>query len=243
MQFILLAALLFWASSAKSAETIVVDQANPPFMYEIKGKVAGIYPALIREAFQRMGEDIQLSALPWKRALNDVDRGLVGIGGLYKTKTRVAVLDFSDRLFEEVIQIYVVQGKSFPYDGIRSLYGRKIGVLRGWSYGEEFDAAVAAGKIKIEEVSGDMQNFEKLAAGRLDIVLAIRESAEIVISSGGLKDKIEPLPSPLITSPAYLAFAKSGNKTGLLARFNTTLATMHGDGSYDRIVAAISSSD
>src|ERR1700761_9115257 len=133
-----------------------------------------------------MGEDVQLSALPWKRALNDAKTGGAGIAGIYKTAERLKSYDFSDKLFDEVVQIYVVKNKGFAFHGVPDLSGKTVGVLRGWSYGDEFDAAVKAGKIRIEEVSGDIQNFEKLAAGRLDAVLAIRESAEIVISSGGL---------------------------------------------------------
>ena len=237
-----LAALFLSAPLAKANEIVAVDQANPPFMYEIGGQLHGIYPALIRETFHRMGEEVQLSALPWRRALNEANAGTCGVAGVYKNSERLSNFDFSDKLFDEVIEVYVAKGNSFALHGVRGLHGRVVGVLRGWSYGDEFDMAVKAGKIKVEEVSGDMQNFEKLAAGRLDAVLANRESADIVISSGGLNDKVETLTQPLISTSTYLAFAKSANKAEVLARFNAALAAMHGDGSFDRIVAAISSS-
>ncbi len=235
----ILMAYIVSALSAQAAEIVAVDQANPPFMYEIGGKLHGIYPALIREIFDRMGEDVQLSALPWRRALNEANAGACGIAGVYKNSQRLSAFDFSDKLFDEVIEIYVAKSRGHDLRGVRGLYGRVVGVLRGWSYGDEFDMAVKAGKIKVEEVSGDMQNFEKLAAGRLDAVLANRESADIVISSGGLSDKVEMSTMPLISTSTYLAFAKSANKTDLLARFDAALAAMHDDGSFDRIIAAI----
>jgi polar amino acid transport system substrate-binding protein len=233
-----LAALLLSTASAKAAEIVAVDQANPPFMYESGGKLHGIYPALIRETFRRMGEDVQLSALPWRRALSEADAGACGIAAIYKTSERLVKFDFSDKLFDEVIEVYVAKGKGFALDGTKGLNGRLVGVLRGWSYGDEFDMAVKAGRIKVEEASGDRQNFEKLAAGRLDAVLANRESAEIAIAADGLNDKVETLTSPLISTSAYLAFAKSAKKAAVIARFNTALAAMHADGSFERIIAA-----
>jgi polar amino acid transport system substrate-binding protein len=233
----LLTAILLPALSARATETIVVDQANPPFMYEADGKVSGLYPALVREVFRHMGEDVALTALPWKRAMNKANAGACGIVGIRKNSARLKTFDYSDKLYDEVIVVYVAKGKAFPLNGVAALEGRVIGVIRGWSYGEEFDSAVKAGKIKTEEVSGDIQNFEMLAAGRLDAVLANRESADIMVASGVLKHKVEALSTPLLTSPTFLAYAKSARKTDLIARFNASLAGLHSDGSFERIIA------
>jgi polar amino acid transport system substrate-binding protein len=234
----LMTVFLLTGPPAGAVETIVVDQANPPFMYQADGKVSGVYPTLVREVFRRMGEDVELSAVPWRRAMNEARSGACGIVGIRKNSVRLTLFDFSDKLYDEVIVVYVAKGKAFPFTGAAALEGRVVGVIRGWTYGEEFDSAVKAGRIKTEEVSGDRQNFEMLAAGRVDAILVNRESAEMMVSSGAFKDKVEALSMPLLTLPSFLAFSKTAQKADLIARFNASLAAMHGDGSFDRITSA-----
>ena len=70
-------------------EVIGIDEANAPFMYEdpATGKAAGLYPLLIAEAFSLAGIDVEFRPLPWRRALSYGEQGIMGIGGIYKTKS------------------------------------------------------------------------------------------------------------------------------------------------------------
>jgi polar amino acid transport system substrate-binding protein len=227
------------AVPAHSAEVIAFDEGNPPFMYTSNGKAAGVYPALIAEAFKRMNVDVEIQAVPWKRALEGLDRGINAVGGIYKNGDRLKKYDYSEKLFDEVITVYVQAGKGAAFKGIDSLKGKTVGVIRGWSYGDDFDEAVKNKVLTVEPVAGDSQNFHKLVESRLDGVLAIKESAAAEIASSGLADKIEALSPPMSSNPSFLAFAKSSNKTDLIAKFNAALADMHRDGSFDKIVSSV----
>lgn len=224
---------------ANAAEVVAFDEANPPFMYTANAAATGVYPALIAEAFKRMKVDVEFAAEPWKRALEGLDNGKNAVGGIYKNSERLKKYDYSDKLFDEVIIVYVPKGKKSVFNGVDSLKGKTVGVIRGWSYGDDFDNAVKAKVISVEKVSGDSQNFSKLDKGRLDAVLAIKESAEAAIASASLADKVEAVDPPLSSSPSYLAFAKSANKTDLIAKFNVAISGMRKDGSFDKIVSSI----
>jgi ABC-type amino acid transport substrate-binding protein len=50
------------------------------------------------------------------------------------------------------------------------------------------------------------------------------------------------LEPPLTEKPTYLAFSKQVNKSELLRAFNEALSSMRQDGTLDKIVMAISSS-
>lgn len=233
----LLLAVIFAAPAG--AETILFDIANPPFMYSKGGDTAeGLYPAIIGEAFKAMGEPVELKAAPWKRDIAALDQGEAGVGGIYKNEERLKKYDYSDKLFDEVITLYVPKDREFSFTGVESLAGKRVGVLRGWSYGDAFDAAVKAGKIEADEAERDTQNFSKLAAGRLDALLAVRESGESNLSKPEIAAAVVALPTPLSSSPSFLAFNKSAGKTELLARFNSALAKMKADGSFARAVKA-----
>jgi len=111
-----------------------------------KGEVAaGLYPALFKEAFSRMGVRTELTAVPWKRALDDTDAGRAGTGGIYQNSERLKKYDFSEPFYEERLAIFVPTGKEFGFDKMEDLYGKSFNVLSGWSYGDDFDAAVKAG--------------------------------------------------------------------------------------------------
>lgn len=221
------------------AEVIMVDASYPPFMYGVEGKATGVYPAILAEAFARMGVPLDVQAVPWKRAVAAIDAGKAGVGGLYRNEERLRKYDYSDVIFAEELLLYVVKGRSFPYSGMGSLVGKRIGVMRGWSYGDAFDSARNVGIFTAEDVESDAQNFAKLQAGRLDAIVAERESSNMILSSPEYHQKFEALPLPLANNPAFLAFAKSANKKELLVRFNAALAQMKADGSFETMIRTI----
>lgn len=241
LTFIVLAVLCALAAPARAQQTLVVfDQSNPPFMYATAdGKPAGIYPAIVSEAFARMKRPAALEAVPWKRALAMAEQGQAGIAGLYANEARKATFAFSDPLYVEVLLVVQRKGGEFPFSGLGSLKGRKVGTLRGWSYGDDFDKARASGLFHVEEVDGDAQNMAKLLAGRIDAMIAVKEGAEAMLSASGAREKYVICPTPLSSNAAFLAFARRGPDAALLAQFNQALKGMRADGTLDKIVLSI----
>ena len=224
---------------AVAADTIMigVDAGNPPFMYKQEGENAarGVYPALIKAVFERLNVPVQVQALPWKRVLLDIDRGVAGVGGIYKNEARLLKYDYSDPLFVERIAVYFNKSKPIAYKTIEDLYGKRVGVILGWSYGDDFDLARTYDQISVETVNSDEQNFEKLLRGRVDAVLAIVESGERLRKHSKYKDLVMAK-NLLVSNPAHLAFLKKNNQLVLIQRFNKELVEMKKDGSLDKIV-------
>ena len=225
-----------WLRAA--APTVVgVDANNPPFMYAQGGQAAGLYPALLRALFAQAGLALTLEAKPWKRCLQDADEGRAGIGGVYKNEERLRKYDFSEALFVERMAVYLAPHAQWTFDGLASLHGRRVGVARGWSYGDAFDKAVRDGFLTVEEVSSDAKNFKKLAANRIDAVLAIEDAGATQMADAGAAG-IEKSPRYLFENPTYLAFAKAARQTGTLAAINRALDQLHRQGRFEALVAA-----
>lgn len=74
--------------------------------------------------------------------------------------------------------VYFNKAKPLYFNTIADLPGKRFGVIRGWRYGDDFDKAVKADNITVDEVKSDDQNFQKLAAGWVDAILAIDKKAK-----------------------------------------------------------------
>jgi len=226
-----------WFASASGVDPIRinVDAENAPFMSASEGLPSGVYPAVLVAAFARIKQPLVLETKPWKRALLELDQGKAGIGGIYKNDERNAKYDFSEPILTENIAVYFSKAKPIDFKALADLNGKRVGVIRGWSYGNLFDAARKDGKFTAEDVVNDRANFLKLAHGRLDAVLAVDEAGKAVISAEKLTH-LDQSKVFLASNQAHLAFNKSARQTDLLAQFSQAIAQMKQDGTLDRIV-------
>jgi len=233
----ILSSLLFATVStiglAAGPLVIDVDEANPPFMFDQGGKPAGIYPALLEAAFKHMAVPMEVRARPWKKAIQEIDTGAAGVGGIYKNAEREKKYDYSDKIFVEKLVVYFNKANPLNFTRIDDLKGRKVGVLRGWSYGDDFDGARNAKALAVEEVDSDEMNFKKLDTGRLDAVVAINESGAALMHT---YKNIGFSATALSQNPTYLALAKSNGQAALLKQFDQAINQMQKSGEFRKIV-------
>ncbi len=211
------------------------DEAHPPYMQDDSGQVRGIYPALVAAAFARINTPVRLEAKPWARAIRELDGGTAGLGGIYKNAERLKKYDYSEALLVETITVYVHKDRSLAYTQLGDLFGKRVGVMRGWSYGDAFDQGRTGGLIQAESVSSDEQNFQKLERGRIDALLAIGDSVAPLLAA---YPNIRASGPPLIQAPAFLAFAKEANLAPLLRRFDQAIRDMKASGEFHQILSA-----
>lgn len=214
---------------------IEVDAANPPFMYGSVTSAKGLYPALIETIFAMNGTQVRLAAKPWKRALSDLEQGHAGVAGLYKNSERSKKYDFSQPLFTERIMVFYNRQRPVAYHNLTDLNGKHVGVLAGWSYGDAFDQARHSNHFMVSEANSDAQNMAKLAAGRLDVVLAIAETGQRQIRQGGMK-LLTMAPQPMTENQTYLAFSKKAGASALLQAFDAGLQALKKTQLYSEII-------
>lgn len=226
-----------WPAGAATAPILIaVDSHNPPFMHAGRdGRPRGVYPVLLQALFAQLGKPLRIVCLPWPRALAGLERGEHGVGGLYATAERRARHDFSQPLHVETLRVYARRGSLRLFDRIEDLRGLRVGVLRGWSYGDAFDAAVRGRSFGVETVAADAQNFGKLERGFLDVAIAIEEAGNALLASGAYPS-VRALPNPLAENPSHLAFNKSAGRGELLARLDQALAQLRRSGEHARLV-------
>ncbi len=214
---------------------VAVDTGNPPFMYEDGGKASGIYPFLLSKIFDELGVKYEINAYPWKRALILCENGETGIAGIYKNSEREKIYDYSEPIFPEKIVIYTRTDTNFEFNKIEDLYGKRVGVLVSWSYNENFDKAVSEGKIVKDEAKTDVMNFKKLESKRIDCLLTLEPTGNIIMHQNKFPT-IKELNMPFAINDTYLVFNKNTEMKDFLKRFNKVLKKMKKDGRYDKII-------
>lgn len=229
---------LFVSAPIYAAEPLIIgmDNSYPPYMQGNSNIAEGLYPDLIQAVFKRMGMDVNVKALPWKRAVSGIDKGEIGLGGLYKNDERLKKYDFSDAIYEETLVIYFNKQKPFRFESLKDLDGHVIGINSGWSYGGDFDKARADGKFKVKELKTNTQNLKMLAAGRVDAVIIDSLSSDLIVRENKLGQTVDKLPTSVTVNGAFIAFHKNARMQPLLKRFNETLSEMKTDGGYQNII-------
>lgn len=229
------------AVTAAQADTLrFVTLSYPPYEYEDGDRVDGIVVRLLREAFARMGHELEIEVLPWKRALLMARQGTVdGIFTVYKTEERLKFLDYSETVvMPQVVSIWALKGSELAFDGtMESLRDVPIGVVHGVSYGQVADAAIADGTLEqLDYAPNSSHNIKKLLAGRTRAVIMNRYGALYHLRLQDGFDKVEELEPEISAVPSYLGFSKARNLTGLRDRFDEVLQAMIASGDYQDIV-------
>ncbi|POA97962.1 hypothetical protein C2134_15050 [Chromobacterium sinusclupearum] len=237
LTILLLAISCSTRASEASGLVINFDASNPPLMYAAKQGPAGLYPALISKVCERAGIAVTLRAGSWRFALQELRDGRAAAGGIIKTASREKQFDFSQPIFQErVVMAYPAQAPR--YHSLEDLFGKRVGVIAGWSYGDAFDLARKEGKLLAFDSDSDAQNLRQLKLGRLDVVLGIRESLQLVLREGGYQD-VTLTQETLVSNLSYLAINKTSPQRTLLTRFNQALEAMRKDGSYETIMREV----
>ncbi|MCD5360465.1 substrate-binding periplasmic protein [Chromobacterium aquaticum] len=221
--------------------TVAVDANAPPFMYQEHDKIDGLYPLLVSAVCDRAGMACGLRALAWRRAMFELDRSAMAAAGIYKTASRAQRYDFSLPLYQEHVVVVYLRQHPLDFRGLPDLDHKRIGVMAGWSYGDEFDNARAERLFKAYDGDSDAQNLQLLLRGNLDAVLMLQEGIDAKLQSGAYAG-LAVAPVILASKATYLAINKASPQLPLLQRFNQALEKMREDGSYQQLIKQFFSS-
>lgn len=181
----------------------------------------------------------------WARALVEAKSGGIdGVNGANNIDAQDLILSSKPLGFSRKVLV-VRAGKRFSYEGPESFGERRLGIVLDYSYTQAVDAWITKHKANqqiIQTTSGGdalLFNLRKLIANRVDVVIEDHDVVTRVLSTMGLLDKVELIPtgeadhlyvalSPMIPKAAETAallgegidrLRKSGELKTILARY------------------------
>jgi polar amino acid transport system substrate-binding protein len=207
----------------------------PPHKIEHPGDdgLAGFDVDIVAEALERIGRSAQVSYMPWKRALELVERGdYDGLCSCSYMKAREEKLLFSQELGAVSVGLFARSDDAFAsIASVDDLKGRKVATVGGYNLESELVTAGA----EVQPTSSDKSALDMLVGGNIDLLYAYQLTTEYLIASDPRSNSIAY--REIRRNPYYFCLnrAMPGSRAAMEG-FNRSLSEMAKDGSIKRIL-------
>jgi len=233
-----LVSLCILAGIGDARELTLATMEYPPYSgADLPNK--GYLSEIAVTAFEKQGYTVKIAVVPWNRALERTKRGEYdGVFPPVYRKEREQWFIYTSPL--PPIQLSFMKRTGFPNPSACTyeiLKDYTIGVVRGYANPPEFD--VIKDKLRIEEVTYERHNLQKLALKRIDLMMTDIAVAKYLIrvKFPEFAGKLEPI-NPLLFAPEdqYVCISKKiPDAEKLAADYSRSLQLMREDGTIDAI--------
>ncbi len=219
------------------AETDLVFDVMEPSAGQ---KVDEILEVQVSKAvFKRVGYNVKIRPVPWERAMREAKSGQVdGIIGVWYSEERSQFFEYTKPIYKHRVFFFKRKDQDINYTTLKDLQGYTIGVVRGWTYSEEFDQATFLQK---DVVKDRRSNLLKLIHGRIDLTPDVEHDVHLRLHANFPEhaDDIETVGKPLVVHLLYTIVSKANpNHKNIVEDFNRGLKMIKNDGTYNKILDA-----
>lgn len=201
---------------------------------------SGFTVEIAKEIFSKMGYEAVFNVVPFERGIEMMKNGdMDGMMTVYKNTERESFLDYpKESIAPDSQSFFTLKGSDIKYDGnLNNLKGKKVGIIQGYTYGDDFDNAVKNGVFTVETANDEASNLEKLLNNRVDVILDGKYTVLYDLKQKGSLDKVEELKPESRTPELYLVFSKKRNiSKDIINRYDEILSQMKKDGTWNAII-------
>lgn len=230
-----------------AAKTLrVVTLSSPPLEYLDGSEPTGRNVLILQEAAHRLGLDVQVEFMPWKRALEAVRAGQADAildAGFNKDRNKYLHYPSIPIYVEEILAfIRVGNGKKLR-DDLTNAHDFSVGLSRGHFYGPTVQKLVDEKRFRRMHTVAMPETLVKMLIGRrIDFFPGVREPVMALIRSMGVEESVTVMKRAgsdkeflLGVSPTYLAFSRKRHGPSMAEAFAVALKSMKDDGTFDAI--------
>lgn len=235
---VFIAILVLFTASLCWADSKTVTAASdpwPPFVDpDHPGK--GVAIEIVTAAFATQGYAFSHKILPWARSEHDVKTGQIDVlPNTWFTEKRKAYLAYSKPYASNQVKFIKKKGDAFEYKGLESLAGKKVGIMRGYGYPDDF---MNSKDFKRQAVGDFIINIKKLVGGRIDLTLEdeIVGKNMIAAQAPSLLDQVEFTQNALSSNDLHVTCGLTNPRhEEIIGAFNKGLETIRADGTMAKI--------
>lgn len=207
-----------------------------PYTFTKNGEAAGFEIEIFKAVVRRMDYDATYSEFPWKRCLDMIKNGTADVViSALKTSEREEYITFPKSNISISRTVFVTtQNSSVRFTGkLSQLKGYSIGVIMGFTYGDEFDAA----SFLIKDEAVDARTLlMKLTRGRNDIIAENQAVILALAHDMGVESTVRVLSPPIHTQKLYAGFSKTSVGQSIVSEFSYQLEIFKSTNEYRAIL-------
>lgn len=234
---IALAALLLCAALPARGEIarVLINDAPP---YRIVASAnggpyyTGIYIDILRQIADEVGLTLEFVDLPFARAFRAMQAGDGDIMlGPNRSPERETYLSYLDPPLPREPKVFVQQRRADPVRRYEDLAGKRIGVLRGATYFDRFDADAALVKQPFDDYTAALR---LVAVGRIDMAAMPELQALWLLRQTGFSLVLSPYRVP--GRDSYIVLSRRSALLAKASALEAALRRLQQEGRIDRIL-------
>lgn len=226
------------AVRARAEPLVLAAESFPPFSQLQDGLAQGLDWDVVRAALGALGLEARLEILPWKRALVDLEEGLldalIGVSPGDLNEREVALAFPDEPLSGSHSRFYYRKAQPFVFDGLFTLKGKRISVLTGYQYPPDFNNAPY---FQRDASATHEQSLRKLLARRVDLALVHAGVGEHLLQREGWGSELAADPTPIAPGRLYVGFSRRRGHAQLAQRFGLALRQFKARPDYAKLLA------
>lgn len=242
---LLLAALLAGQNAAANPLVRIGTGDWVPYVDQQR-EDGGALARLARHIFTAAGYQVEFVYYPWDRNLLMLEQGNLDAAMPYIcTKARQRISTCSDAVVRGEVVLFQRKDQTLDWQQVEDLKAFRIATTLGYSYGPQFDTALQAGQLKVEQSGKEDTGFRLLELGRVDFYPQDRAVGYAMLRrlfSAQVRALITHHPRVLNTEPLHLLFRKDDARADQLREvFNAGLRRLAERGELKRLQRALNS--
>lgn len=225
-------------------EPLKIGYTNfPPYEYKSDtGEAIGVGVDTLREALALLGygqDDYVFEEYPWARLMEKGRKGQLDmVIDAFYTENREEFFYYSKGKYAIYDYHFIVNEDSLvEYNGEKlSENIKKIGVVRGYKYGDEIEAKIDSLMLERNETASSVDLLEGLLNNRYDMVIEASLFSEYYLKTKSKKEQVRYLEPSIGKKDAYILYPKVNTKNDdLIKNLDRILEELRNDGIYQKI--------
>lgn len=236
--FSLLVMLGLSASVNAQSPLQVYTLSYPPFMYEENGVIKGVQVDIVKEAFKRLNQPIEMHLVHLLRGLKMVELGEADVFfSPFKTEERAKVMHYGETplYIEDIVLVARKDSKRKFVGTLENLIGSTIAMKDGFFMGDQLDQSFKNKTITRHDVRDLDQMVKMVASGRADFFGHERFNAALALAKFDTEHELEIQMPPVESAAAYVVFSKQYGKTSLVEDFDRMLEAIYREGFVEQL--------
>ncbi len=229
------------AEHCPATEIVVGAHNTPPHSVQTNDGPKGPDVDVVVAVMKRVGCPVTFVQQPWARILETMARdGAIHMSTLANKLAQRQRFAWYSRSYIDLERLLFVRTADMtPYRSLEDFFerGRFLGRVRGYSFGEAYDRAVARFPDLVDDVNHQEHNARKLVMGRIDGVIGERLQILDAFTRAGLSGATKSTGIEIAPKTgSYLIFSKKSVPRAFVDRVDRTLDDMVADGTLAAIL-------